>query len=183
MNTKLFISMICIALGVSFVHTSAIAQNTARKADTPAYNQQQIDVIKRMNTAFKTGQWKNLKENMTGDFYAFGIDSRLDSMSVDELVGYWTEARKSYSVKDMSEGYWNTISVKEGPTKGDWVFHWSDMTLRYPQADKDVWFPYHIAYKMEGNKAKRAYFYYDTNLIMKQLGYTQTPPIMPTEKE
>ena len=178
MNCKLLLSAFIFLMVLIFTVSPVNAQNKAvsrTAAAAPSPGDTQIEAVKRMNTAWKNGDWRAIAENCTGDAMFFGVAYNTDSMTVEHVTQYWKQDRQNYSVKEMGNGYWNSLSVAEGPTKGDWVFTWNTLTLHYKEAKKDVWFPMHASYLMEGNKVKRAYLYFDSMKIYNQLGYKLVP--------
>ncbi|MCB0560343.1 MAG: hypothetical protein H6573_27800 [Lewinellaceae bacterium] len=177
MHSKPFFSALVLLIVLVVSAHPATAQNKAasRTASAPSPGDTQIEAVKRMNTAWKNGDWRAIAENCTADAMFYGVAYNTDSMTVEHVTQYWKQDRQNYSVKEMGNGYWNSLSVAEGPTKGDWVFTWNTLTLHYKEAKKDVWFPMHASYLMEGNKVKRAYLYFDSMRIYNQLGYKLVP--------
>ena len=137
--------------------------------------QQDMKIAEDIVKAYESGNWENLRNNVKEDvfFYNLGIS---DSLNIDQTIAYWKKGR-DIAVPSISEdGVWLPVEVKSGPRKGEWVLHWGYNTLSYHNGET-ISFPYHVAFKFDGDKINQAYFYYDNNRIIRALGYDIQPPL------
>jgi limonene-1,2-epoxide hydrolase len=68
-----------------------------------------------------------------------------------------------------------SVSVKDGNQKGDWVLLWGNISSEN-KSGKTITVPFNSVFKIEDEKIAMEVDYYDNMSIVKQLGYTITPP-------
>lgn len=134
-----------------------------------------IETVRATIEAYENGNWEQLRTHMNDDAMVYNLGS-FDSLTVDQTVNYWTKGRESAIPKISEDGIWLGVAVSEGPREGNWILHWGNNTLTYPNGET-ISFPYHLATLMKDKKIYRIYFYYDNGRIIRDLGYSIDPPL------
>jgi ketosteroid isomerase-like protein len=134
-----------------------------------------METAKNTVEAYEMGDWETIRNNVTADatFYNLGT---YDSLDVDQTIDYWKKGRETATPVLADDGAWLAVGIAEGPRKGNWVLHWGNNTLSYPNGET-VSFPYHVALKMQNDKVEEVHFYYDNNRIIRAMGYEILTPI------
>ena len=176
------IYLIILALFFSLAPvTSLLAQKSEDiNSDFPA-RQKDLETAQEVVNAYEAGDWQTLRNNVTADAYFYNLGS-YDSLNLEQTVSYWKKGRETATPVLSKDGVWLPVEVKTGPRKGEWVLHWGNNTLSYPNGET-INFPYHVAMKFNGDKINQAYFYYDNNRIIRALGYDIQPPINDDDEE
>lgn len=167
--------MIILMFGLILSFTEGFAQKSEDiNIDFPE-RQQDLEIAQDIVKAYEAGNWNALRKSVKEDayFYNLGIS---DSLNVDQTIEYWEKGRDIATPTISEDGVWLPVEVKSGPRKGEWVLHWGSNTLTYPNGET-ISFPYHVAFKFDGDKINQAYFYYDNNRIIRALGYDIQPPL------
>lgn len=140
-----------------------------------------METAKMTVKAYEAGNWETIKNNVTEDalFYNLGT---FDSLNVDQTIEYWKKGRETATPVLADDGAWLAVSIAEGPRKGNWILHWGNNTLSYPNGET-VSFPYHVALKMQNDKVEKVHFYYDNNRIIRAMGYEILTPIEEEDPE
>lgn len=137
--------------------------------------QKDIKTLQSTIKAYENGNWDQLRANLDENAMIYNLGS-FDSLTVDQTIEYWTKGRESAIPMIAEDGIWLGVSVSEGPRKGNWILHWGNNTLKYPDG-QTISFPYHLATLMKDDKIYRIYFYYDNGRIIRSLGYSIDPPV------
>ena len=140
-----------------------------------------LEVAKATVDAYETGDWDELRSNLKQDAIIYGLGNT-DSIDVDETITYWSRGRDDANPNLAENGTWLTVSMEEGPRKGNWVLYWGTNTLTYKNGE-EITFPFHVSMKMEDGKVSEAHFYYDNMKIIRALGYAISPPLEEEEEE
>lgn len=140
-----------------------------------------METAKMTVKAYEAGNWETIRDNVTEDalFYNLGT---FDSLNVDQTIEYWKKGRETATPVLADDGAWLAVSIAEGPRKGNWILHWGNNTLSYPNGET-VSFPYHVALKMQNDKVEKVHFYYDNNRIIRAMGYEILTPIEEEDPE
>ncbi|WP_029038506.1 nuclear transport factor 2-like protein [Salinimicrobium xinjiangense] len=125
--------------------------------------------------AYETGNWETLRKNVHDGAHFYNLGS-YDSLSLEQTINYWKKGRETATPILSKDGAWLAVSVPEGPRKGNWILHWGNNTLRYPNGET-ISFPYHVAQKFKDSKVSEVHFYYDNNRIIRAMGYEIQPPM------
>lgn len=137
--------------------------------------QKDIETVKATIKAYENGNWEQLRANLAEDAMVYNLGS-FDSLTVDQTVNYWKKGRDSAIPMISEDGIWLGVAVSEGPREGNWILHWGNNTLTYPNGET-ISFPYHLATHMKEDQIDRIYFYYDNGRIIRSLGYSIDPPV------
>ncbi len=138
--------------------------------------EQAMQTAKEMVKAYEIGNWDLLRENVATDVIFYNLGS-YDTLNLDQTIQYWKKGRETATPVLAEDGAWLAVSVPEGPREGDWILHWGNNTLSYPNGET-ISFPYHVALKFRDDKVYQAHFYYDNNRIIRALGYEIQPPLI-----
>lgn len=176
-RTALILSLFCLTF------LTGLPQAVAQVEESPSLDfpmkDKLIEVAKETVKAYETGNWEAIKATTTADASFYNLGS-YDSLSVDQTVNYWQKGREIATPLLSGDGVWLGVAVPEGPREGNWVLHWGNNTLTYPTGET-ISFPYHVAFKFEGQKVNQVHFYYDNNRIIRALGYEIQPPFIDSE--
>lgn len=168
------INLLAVLLFFSFSQTALSQRTEPATLDYPNV-QRDLDAVKATIKAYEQGDWDNLRNHMAEDAMVYNLGI-FDSLTVDQTVAYWKKSRESATPLIAEDGIWLGVSVSEGPRKGNWILHWGNNTLTYPNGET-ISFPYHIAARMNEDKIAKIYFYYDNSRIIRSLGYSIDPPL------
>lgn len=134
-----------------------------------------LEVAQKTVRAYEQGNWEDLRNHVKQDATFYNLGS-FDSLSLDQTIQYWKKGREIATPVLAEDGVWLAVSVPEGPRQGNWILHWGENRLSYPNGE-NISFPYHVALKFEDQKVSEAHFYYDNNRIIRALGYEIQPPL------
>lgn len=152
-----------------------VAQVTNNVSSNFPSEEEALASAKSTVAAYEKGDWEALKSHLTPDATFYNLGS-YDSLTVEQTVAYWKKGRESATPALDDNGLWLTVSVSTGPAQGNWVLHWGNNTLSYPNGES-ITFPYHVAMKMKDSKVSEVHFYYDNHKIIRELGYEIQPPL------
>jgi ketosteroid isomerase-like protein len=96
-----------------------------------------------------------------------------ESRTADEVLAGWKE-RYNIETNRKASFVTQTFRVASGDLKGDWVSMWGDYT--FTTEGTTVTLPYQYTARVKDGKIEMGRIYYDSLSVMKQLGYTLTPP-------
>lgn len=171
--------LVCLFfLGTTAVGTAQVDGNTT--VDFPA-EEQMMQTAKETVQAYETGNWEVLRNHVAEDAIFYNLGS-YDSLSVDQVIKYWTVGREKATPVLADDGVWLPVAVSEGPREGKWILHWGNNTLSYPNGET-ISFPYHVAMKFRDDKVSQVHFYYDNNRIIRAMGYEIQPPFVEEEED
>lgn len=168
-------------LAIILINQLSIAQVDGQVSLDFPLEEQAMQTAKETVEAYETGNWEQLRKNVTSDVIFYNLGSH-DSLSLDQTIQYWKKGRETATPVLADDGAWLAVSVPEGPREGDWILHWGNNTLSYPNGET-ISFPYHVALKFRNDKVGEAHFYYDNNRIIRALGYEIQPPLKEAEEE
>jgi len=95
--------------------------------------------------------------------------------SVSKEVAVWNF---KYNAENLYESFKYTrhqeipVTIKEGPTAGDWVLNWAYLTIKYKDGRGPVNLWVNIVYKFENGKIVFSRTFYNEADALRQLGYT-----------
>lgn len=98
-----------------------------------------------------------------------------DSANVDQFIEAFerdNQGQQNRKIDYVSA----TFHVNQGPQMGNWVMQWGTYSFTDSATSKTVEIPYHWVAKVADGKIGNNYIYYDVYNVMKELGYTITPP-------
>jgi ketosteroid isomerase-like protein len=124
--------------------------------------------------AYETGNWDLLRENVQEDAYFYNLGS-FDSLTLEQTINYWKKGREAATPVLREDGAWLAVTVPQGARQGNWILHWGNNTLHYPNGET-ISFPYHVSLKINDDKVSEAHFYYDNSRIIRALGFEIQPP-------
>jgi len=110
-----------------------------------------------------------------GDSYLGMGPSYGDSIGKEEAVENW-----KYNVENLYEHiHYNrsksaTITIAEGPNKGNWVANWAELNIVFKNG-KDVTIWANSNYMIENGKIVRSITFYNEADALRQLGYRLVP--------
>jgi ketosteroid isomerase-like protein len=133
-----------------------------------------VKTVRDAQSAFLKGDWAALQALLAPNAKAYQVAGR-DSLTGPELIQYWRTDRESGATVALGKGLFLPLNMPDGPQKGDWVFEWNQQAITNKAGKKAV-FPYHAVFKIKDGKIEMILFYYDAASIMKQQGWTLTPP-------
>lgn len=168
---KILLTWLCLL----FINQICIAQVDGKLSLEFPSEEKSMENAKETVEAYETGNWDLLTENVAPDITFYNLGSH-DSLSLDQTIQYWKKGREVATPVLSDDGAWLAVSVPEGPRKGNWILHWGNNTLTYPNGET-ISFPYHVALKFKNEKVSQAHFYYDNNRIIRALGYEIQPPL------
>lgn len=164
-----------------FLSMTAVAQTNNSASLKYLAAQEDLTVAQATVQAYETGDWDELRSHLSPEAKIYGLGNT-DTLTVDETLTYWSRGRDDATPTLSENGTWLTVSMEEGPRKGNWVMYWGTNTLTYRNGE-DISFPFHVSMKMEDNQVIEAHFYYDNMKIIRSLGYAISPPLEEEEKE
>jgi ketosteroid isomerase-like protein len=119
----------------------------------------------------------------------------MDSLLADDYVGYGPSVGDSVNKKeaianwkDNVENLYESIkytrhqnmavTIKEGEQAeaGDWVSNWAYLTIKFKDGRGPVNVWVNATYKIENGKIARSRSFYNEADVLRQLGYSLTPP-------
>lgn len=177
---NLCISLLALLLFFSFSQTAFSQEPEPASLDYPNV-QRDLESVKSTIKSYEQGDWDNLRAHLSENAMVYNLGT-FDSLTVDQTVAYWQKGRESAIPLISEDGIWLGVTVSEGPREGNWILHWGNNTLTYPNGET-ISFPYHIAARMDEDKISQIYFYYDNSRIVRSLGYSIDPPIGEDDEE
>lgn len=178
---KILRRALSVLLLMLFCFTSASAQVDGQLTQEFPEEELAMEIAKKTVQAYESGDWDVIRNHVTPDAYFYNLGS-FDSLTVEEALEYWQKGRETASPLLTDPGTWLSVTLPEGPRQGNWVLHWGENTLSYPNGET-ITFPYHVALKFEGDKVSQAHFYYDNNTIIRAMGFELQPPLNENQTE
>lgn len=171
---KTYLGLFMILFSFMFAQVASAQIDDGEALDFPS-EEKIIETAKATVRAYEMGDWETIRRNSTSNavFYNLGT---FDSLDVDQTINYWQKGRETATPVLAEDGSWLPVNIQEGPRKGTWVLHWGNNTLTYPNGET-ISFPYHVAFKFDGNNVEQVHFYYDNNKIIRGLGHEILAPL------
>ncbi|MBJ2175573.1 hypothetical protein JBL43_15075 [Aureibaculum sp. A20] len=105
----------------------------------------------------------------------YGLDGGLDSLTVAEHTIYYKKSTDSYK-HVISGDLYLPVKVTDNWNEGEWVLAWGTNTITNKETENTIVIPFHIASLVANGKIIMMRYFYDTANIMKNTGWTLTPP-------
>jgi ketosteroid isomerase-like protein len=163
------------------------AQTQSAKAPQPRYKDlvadnpnadADIKLVKDYLNLLVSGNADKAKSLLAENFMAFG-PSPADSSNAEQSINSWKENYKTQLNRKFDLQAALTVRVLSGNYKGDWVDVWG--IYSFTGNGKEISFPFQYTAKVANGKIAGDMSYYDNLYIVKKLGYTVTPPEMPSK--
>ena len=166
MKQLIFLFALCISL------YSCTSDGNNNQAASLAIANKYMDAVENNNAA--------VMDSLLADNYVGYGPSVGDSINKTDAIASW-----KYTAENLYESMKYTrhqniaVTIKEGEEAdpGDWVSNWAYLTIKYKDGRGPVNVWVNAFYKIENGKIARSRTIYNEADVLRQLGYTLTPPV------
>ncbi len=135
-----------------------------------------LETVKNYTTALQEGDANKMNSQFAPNAMIYGLGDA-DSLNVTQHKTYMLESITNFNHSFSNQTFLPVkVNTADSPVKGEWVLSWGVNTLTEKETDKKIQVPYHTSCLIENGKITEMYFYYNRLNIVKNLGYTITPP-------
>jgi limonene-1,2-epoxide hydrolase len=141
------------------------AENSSDKATA------NLEVIEKYRQAVEKNDLNTFDTLLSDDYIGYG-PSVGDSITKSQAVTNWkNEVSNLYQSMEYTRSESYPITIKSGPTSGDWVVNWAYLTIKYKDGRGPVNVWVNATYKIKDGKIVRSRTFYNEADVLRQLGY------------
>lgn len=119
----------------------------------------------------------NLMETLLSEDYMGYGPSVNDSIGKIAAVKSWKKnVSELYEKIEYKKSRVMSVSLDDGPNKGDWVSNWAELEITYKKGNEVVRIMANTIYKVVGDKISKSYTFYNEADALKQMGYVFINP-------
>ncbi|QCX38460.1 nuclear transport factor 2 family protein [Aureibaculum algae] len=133
------------------------------------------NLVQTYVNALQAADIAKMSATLDSNAMIYGLGGGLDSLTVAEHTIYYKKSTDSYK-HAISGDLYLPIKVTDNWNKGEWVLVWGTNTITNKETENTIVIPFHIASLVANGKIIMMRYFYDTGNIMKNTGWTLTPP-------
>ncbi len=138
-------------------------------------SQEAMTLIQNYTNALQKGDVNAMNAQLDKNAMIYGLGGSADSLNVEQHKAYFTESMSSYTHVTTNDLYL-PVKVTNNWNEGEWVLSWGVNTITDKKSGQKIEIPYHTASLVANGKIMMIRYYYDMADIMKNTGWTLTPP-------
>lgn len=161
--------ILSIAISVCLISCSSSGGSKERES---------LEIAKKYMEAVEGKNAAAMDSLLADDYVGYG-PSVGDSVTKKEAIANWKDnAENLYESIKYTRHQNMAVTVKEGEQAdaGDWVSNWAYLTIKYKDGRGPVNVWVNATYKIENGKIARSRTFYNEADVLRQLGYSLTPP-------
>jgi len=132
-------------------------------------------IVKNYISALQKGDVSVMNEQLAPNAMIYGLGGGLDSLNVAQHKEYFTNSASEY-IHSITRDLYLPIKVANNWNEGEWVLTWGTNTITNKKSGNKIIVPYHTANLIANGKIVAMRYFYDMSNIMKNSGWTLTPP-------
>ena len=134
-----------------------------------------LQLIQNYVQALQQGDVDKMNAQLDENAVIIGLGGSLDSLNITQHNDYYTEST-SLVTHTITEDLYLPIKVDNNWNEGEWVLSWGTNTIANKETSKAFEVPYHIASRVENGKVNYMRYYYDMLNVIRNQGFTISPP-------
>ena len=116
-----------------------------------------------------------MNDQLAPNAMIYGLGGGLDSLNIEQHKVYFINSTAT-NTHSITQDFYLPIKVTNNWNEGEWVLCWGTNTVTNKESGKKITVLYHIASLVAEGKIIRLHYFYDMSNIMKNTGWTLTPP-------
>ncbi|MDX2249889.1 MAG: nuclear transport factor 2 family protein [Bacteroidia bacterium] len=142
--------------------------------NSPANSAELNAIATQLVESVVTGNLQKTEALLSNDFMIYFSGG--DSLTKEGFIKMWKGYHADATGHSFTNGEVVAVSVKEGPSAGDWALVWG-LTQWTPNTTQSTIYSYvHLSIQIKKGKVTRCYQFQDQLPIVMQLGYQLIPP-------
>ncbi|MDY7395099.1 nuclear transport factor 2 family protein [Aureibaculum sp. 2210JD6-5] len=125
--------------------------------------------------ALQAGDVAKMTEQLAPNAMIYGLGGGLDSLTVNQHATYFKNSFDTYTHVTTGDLYL-PVKVTDNWNEGEWVLAWGTNTVTNKKSGNKIVIPFHSANLVDNGKIIMIRYFYDMANIMKNSGWTLTPP-------
>lgn len=134
-----------------------------------------MTLIQNYTRALQKGDVNAMNAQLDKNALIIGLGGSADSLNVEQHKAYFTNSMSAYTHITTNDLYL-PVKVTNNWNEGEWVLSWGINTFTDKKSGQKIEIPYHTASLVANGKIVMMRYYYDMANIMKNTGWTLTPP-------
>lgn len=157
---------------VSHLNTNAQEPEVTLEFENAAIANQ---LVRDYTAALQKGDVDKMNAQLHENAMIYGLGGGLDSLNVAQHKDYFINSTNQYKHSISGELYL-PVKVDNNWNEGEWLLSWGTNTVTDKKAGTSIEIPYHTVSMIEGGKIVFIRYFYDMLNIIKNQGFTITPP-------
>ncbi|MEZ4828035.1 MAG: nuclear transport factor 2 family protein [Bacteroidia bacterium] len=143
--------------------------------NAPVNNAELVGIATQYVESLVKGEFKAADALIASNFMIYHAGG--DSLNKEALIKIWKSYHADATGLSFTNGEILAMTIKEGPSKGDWALIWG-LASWTPNVTKQPVYSYtHMALQIEKGKVIKSYQFEDNLAVMMQMGYQLVPPV------
>jgi hypothetical protein len=162
---KNLILILTLSIGLAACHSSMEKQKN-----------ENIDLVKSYIQAVENLDFQAMGTYLADSYIGLG-PSYGDSIGKEDAIVNWNSSVENlYESIHYNRSKFASVTITDGPNKGEWVANWAELTIVYKNNRGSVTIWANTDYLIENGKIVRSLTLYNEADALRQLGYTIVPP-------
>tara|TARA_R110002073_G_scaffold17446_4_gene65664 strand:- start:11314 stop:11871 length:558 start_codon:yes stop_codon:yes gene_type:complete len=134
-----------------------------------------LQLVKNYTDALQEGNVDNMNAQLSENAMVYGLGGGLDSLNVEQHKAYFTTSTTEYT-HTLSQDLYLPVKVENNWNEGEWVLSWGLNLITNKETNNAFAVPYHTVSRIENGKIVEMRYFYDMLNVIRNQGYTITPP-------
>ena len=138
-------------------------------------NSANVAIVEAYVNSVESLDYDGMANLLAEDYIGLGPSAN-DTIRKAAAVENWQYSVENiYEKIEYTRSQFAPVYIAEGPNKGDWVTHWSELVISYQSGETaKIWS--NSTYKIEGGKIVKTFTFYNEADVLDQLGYVYVKP-------
>lgn len=144
-------------------------------ACSPQPNTANVAIVESYVSSVESLDYDAMGDLLAENYIGLGPSAN-DTIRKAEAVESWKyNVENIYEKIEYTRSQFAPVYISEGPNKGDWVAHWSELVITYQDgATAKIWS--NSTYKIENSRIVQTFTFYNEADVLEQLGYVYVKP-------
>ena len=130
-----------------------------------------IGLIEKYVKAVEEKDYTTMESLLAENYKGYG-PSHSDSTNRTAALASWRyNIENLYQSISYVRSRTTSVTIKEGPNKGEWVAFWAELKIKYRDGRRPVIIWANTNYQIENGKIVKSYTVYNEADVLRQLGY------------
>ena len=160
-----------ITLGALIICLMGCASNTDKQ------HAANIDLVNQYIKSVEDLDFNSMSTYLDDNYVGMG-PSKADTINKADAIESWkTNVTNLYEKIHYNRSKTVSVTIPDGPNKGDWVVNWAELNIIYKDNKGEVTIWANTNYLIENGKIIRSFTVYNEADALRQLGYKIVAPM------
>lgn len=133
------------------------------------------ELVQNYTAALKKGDAEMMNAQLHENAMIHGLGGGLDSLNVTQHKEYFNNSISQYT-HSITQDLYLPVKVENNWNEGEWLLSWGTNTITDKKTGDKTVIPYHTVSMIKDGKIIFIRYFYDMLNIIKNQGFTITPP-------